>query len=170
MKKTSLLVILSIAIQFNTIQAQEEKYISLFLYNFTKQFDWPERVKSGDFIIQVIGHRSVYSELKQFTSTKKVGNQNIVVWGITDVSQVSKSHILFVGHWQSRFLTDIIGKIGNHPTLIVTEKEGLLELGAAINFIIEEGTIKFEFKKSNASKHNLKYSPQIMQMAERVYD
>jgi hypothetical protein len=77
---------------------------------------------------------------------------------------------MFVGHWQSRYITDIISKIGNHPTLIVTEKEGLLELGSAINFIIMEGTIKFEFKKSNVSRYNLKYSPQIMQMAERVID
>ena len=170
MKKVFLLVILFVSFQFYTLSAQEEKYICLFIYNFTKHFDWPDEVKSGDFIIQVLGHKSVYSQLKEFTSTKKVGNQNIVVRGITDISEIARCHIMFVGHWQSRLLDDILDKIGNHPTLIVTEKEGLLELGSAINFIVMEGTIKFEFKKSNASKHNLKFDPQIIQMAVKVVD
>ncbi len=169
-KKTSFLVILFISVQIASLRAQEEKYISLFLYNFTKHFDWPEDVKSGDFVIQILGHKSVFFELKEFTAAKKVGNQNINVRGITDVSQYGECHIIFVGHWQSRFLPEIIDKIGNYPTLIVTEYEGLLEQGSAINFKILSGSIQFEFKKSNASKYGLKFDPQIVQMAQTVFD
>ena len=37
----------------HSAKAQEEKYIGLFVYNFTKYFDWPENTKTGDFKIQV---------------------------------------------------------------------------------------------------------------------
>ena len=50
-----------------TAFSQEEKYIGLFVYNFTKYFDWPESAKAGDFIIEVIGHQSVYDELARIT-------------------------------------------------------------------------------------------------------
>ena len=30
------------------VNAQEEKYIGLFIYNFTRYFDWPESNKNGD--------------------------------------------------------------------------------------------------------------------------
>ncbi len=162
--------LLFLGFHIEKLEAQEEKYISLFLYNFTKHFDWPAQYKSGDFTIDVIGHESVFVKLKELTATKKVGNQDIVVRNYTDVSTIGKCHILFLGHWHSRYLPQVLEKVGNKATLIVTEKEGLINEGSAINFIIKEGTIKFEFKKSNALKYGLKFDPRIIEMAETVYD
>ena len=169
-KKIIFWLLLLLIFQINNVKAQEEKYISLFLYNFTKHFDWPDEYKSGDFIIDIIGHESVFIKLKELTATKKVGSQNIVIRNYSDISVIGKCHILFVGHWQSRFLPQILEKIGNRATLVVTEKEGLINEGSAINFIIKDGIIKFEFKKSNAIKYGLKYDPRIIEMAEVVYD
>ena len=154
----------------NRAEAQEEKYISLFLYNFTKHFDWPEEYKSGDFVIDIIGHESVFLKLQELTAAKKVGDQNIVIRYYSDVSVIGKCHILFVGHWQSRSLPHIIDMVRDRSTLIVTEKEGLIDEGSAINFVIRNGTIQFEFKKSNALKYGLKFDPQIVQMAEVIYE
>ena len=169
-KKIIFWVLLLVVFQINNVEAQEEKYISLFLYNFTKHFDWPDEYKSGDFIIDVLGHESVFIKLKELTASKKVGIQDIVIRNYSDITLIGKCHILFIGHWQSRFLPQILDKIGNRATLIVTEKEGLINEGSAINFIIKEGVIKFEFKKSNALKYGLKYDPRIIEMAEAVYD
>lgn len=169
-KKIIFWVLLLTVFQINTLEAQEEKYISLFLYNFTKHFDWPDEYKSGDFIIDVLGHESVFIKLKELTSSKKVGTQDIVIRNYSDIALIGKCHILFIGYWQSRFLPQILDKIGNRATLIVTEKEGLINEGSAINIIIKEGVIEFEFKKSNALKHGLKYDPRIIEMAEVVYD
>jgi hypothetical protein len=152
-KKFFIWGLLLLVVHIDNLKAQEEKYISLFLYNFTKHFDWPDEYKSGDFIIDIIGHESVFIKLKELTATKKVGAQSIIIRNYSDISMIGKCHILFVGHWQSRFLPQILEKIGNRSTLIVTEKEGLINEGSAINFIIKEGNIKFEFKRSNALKY-----------------
>jgi hypothetical protein len=169
-KKILLLLIIFIAVQTISVKAQEEKYISLFIYNFTKHFEWPESIKAGNFVIQVLGHKSVFYELKEFTAAKKVGNQNISVRGVSNISQIGKCHIMFIGHWQSRYLPEVLNKLSNHPTLIITEKEGLLDLGSAINFVITGGTIQFEIKKSNALRNGLKMDPQLMKMAVRIVD
>jgi hypothetical protein len=169
-KKFFIWGLLLLVVHIDNLKAQEEKYISLFLYNFTKHFDWPDEYKSGDFIIDIIGHESVFIKLKELTATKKVGAQSIIIRNYSDISMIGKCHILFVGHWQSRFLPQILEKIGNRSTLIVTEKEGLINEGSAINFIIKEGNIKFEFKRSNALKYGIKFDPRIVEMAETVYD
>ena len=150
--------------------AQEEKYIGLFLYNFTKYFDWPEESKSGDFIIDVLGHKTVYEKLKELTESKRVGNQNIVVRNYSDATNIEKCQIIFVGYWNSRLLPEILEKTKNQHTLIVTEKEGLISEGSAINFVIRDNTIKFEFCKSNTTKYGIKIDPRIIQLAIAVYD
>ena len=152
------------------IKAQEEKYIGLFVYNFTKYFDWPESMKTGDFKIQILGHQSVYDELTRITSGKKIGIQDIVIQNITNVAEISKCQMVFVGHWQSRYLPDILTKIGSNPTLIITEMEGMLDKGSAINFIIRDGTIKFEMKTSNLTSRNLKTDQRIRELAYRVIE
>jgi hypothetical protein len=151
-----------------SLYAQEEKYIGLFLYNFTKFFDWPSEVKTGDFVINVLGHESVANELKQITNLKKVGNQDIVIKSLSNVADAGKCQIIFVGFWHSRYLQQIIEKMGSDPCLIITEKEGLLKEGSAINFLIKDNTIKFELKKGNALSHGLKVDPRIAELALRV--
>lgn len=152
------------------LQAQEEKYIGLFLYNFTKFFDWPAEIKTGDFVINVLGHESVAKELMHITSQKKVGAQNIVIKPISNVAEAGKCQIMFVGFWHSRYLAQIIEKMGSDPCLIITEKEGSLKEGSAINFLIMDNTIKFELKKGNALSRGLKVDPRIAELAVRVED
>jgi len=150
--------------------AQEEKYIGLFVYNFTKYFDWPESAKTGDFKIIVLGHPSVYEELTRLCAGKKVGTQNIIIKNVNTAEEVGNCNILFVGHWHSRLLPDIITKMGNQPTLLITEMEGMLDKGSAINFVIRDGTIKFELKSSNLQSHNLKTDQRIRELAYKVID
>ncbi len=163
-------VIVFLIITVQHVYSQEEKYIGLFLYNFTKFFDWPENAKTGDFVITVLGHESVAKELKQISGMKKVGSQNIVIKSISNPSEVERCQIMFVGFWHSRYLPQIMEKLQNEPCLIVTEKEGLLKQGAAINFLVLENTIKFEMKKSNAVKQGLKIDQRIMELAMKVED
>jgi hypothetical protein len=165
------LVFLILGFVIPQAEAQEEKYITLYLYNFTKYIEWPDEYKKGDFVIDIMGHKSVYDRLTNMLKRKKRGNQNFVVNNPTEVAEVSKDcNILFVGHWQSKKLKKALYKVGNKGTLIVTEKGGLLDHGAAINLMIKNNKILYEVKKSNISKYNLLYSNDLTSMAERVVD
>ena len=167
--KTCLFILLLVISVLN-IKAQEEKYIGLFVYNFTKYFDWPESMKSNDFVIEVLGHQSVYEELLKITANKKIGQQNIVIKNPATPEVIGKCHMVFIGHWQSRYLQSVLDKVSNHPTLIISEMEGMLDKGSAINFVIREGTIKFELKVSNVTKQHIKTDPRIRELAYKVVD
>lgn len=150
--------------------AQEEKYIGLFLYNFTKFFEWPEEMKSGDFIIEVIGHKSVADELQQIAIGKTIGNQKLVIKNYTSVSEIGDCQILFLGYWQSRYLPEVLEKVKGRSTLLVSEMEGLLKKGTDINFIIHEGKIKFELQTGTITNKSIKINQRIRELAHRVFD
>lgn len=143
---------------------QEENYISLYLLNFTRYIEWPEEERTGNFVIEVLGHVSVYEKLKEKVRGKKAGNQPIEVRNYMSVEEMGEPHIMFVGHWQSRQMKDVMAKLEGRSTLIVAENEGMIDQGAAINFVIRDGKIQYEFKKENALNRGLSVSSRLWQM------
>jgi len=168
--KTGILLIVLSLLVASQAKAQEEKYIGLFIYNFTKYFDWPDNMKTDDFVIDIIGHKSVYEELTRLTQGKKVGTQNIVIKHFDSPQNLDKSNIIFVGHWQSRSIQNILTQVGNNSTLIISEMDGMLDKGSAINFVIRDGTIKFEMNAGAVKEKHLKTDPRLRQLAYRVVE
>jgi hypothetical protein len=162
----SFLIILTIGIKG---RAQEENFISISVYNFTLYIEWPMDDASSDFIIDVIGHKSVYEKLKEITAGRTVGKRNIVVRFLESVNNITQCQILFLGYWQSPDLTKALNKLGNAHTLVISEKDGLIEAGTGINFIIRDNTIKFEIKKANIQKCGLQVGAELEKMAYKAY-
>jgi len=147
--------------QTSVIQAQAS-----FIYNFTRYIEWPASNKSGDFVIGVYGSSSFFSELKSFTTDKKVGNQTIVIKKISNIDEIGGLHVLFVPFGKTKEIPSIVGKIGESKTIIIGEKTGALELGATINFVIsDDDKLKYETKISNALKMGLKCNSVLETMA-----
>lgn len=146
------------------MMGQEENYISLYLLNFTRYIEWPEEERKGNFVIEVLGHVSVYEKLKEISEGKMAGSQPIEVRNYMSVDEMGTPHIMFVGHWQSRQIKDVVAKLEGRSTLLVAENTGMLDHGAAINFVIRDGKIQYEFKKENALSRGLNVSSRLWQM------
>ncbi len=148
--------------------AQEENIISSAIYNFTRYIDWPDD-GSADFYINIIGHKSVYDKLTELTAGRKVGTRTITIRYFETINNISPCQILFISFWQSKNISLVNEKVGEAHTLIITEKEGLIDAGSGINFVIVNNTIKFEIKRSNIVKRGLALSSQLEQMAYKTY-
>jgi hypothetical protein len=162
------LIILIFILFKSAVFAQDAKYKALFIYNFTKQIEWPASEKSGDFVIYIMNHSELYNQLVAITNGKKVGNQNIIVKKIKGIEEVEKCHILFLSTSSSggSNMEAVLSKIGNNSaTLIVTERSGMIGKGACINFLIQEDKIKFELSKSNSSQRGLQVSSYLENLA-----
>jgi hypothetical protein len=168
MKKLIIIAVLFQVIFLTKGLAQEENFISTSIYSFTRFIDWPSN-NGEDFVIDVIGHKSVYDKLADITAGRKVGSQNIVVRFLESVNNITRSHILFIGFWQSKDIAKVITKIGGANTLIITEKDGLIDAGSAINFIIRDKAIKFEIKKANIKKYGLSIDETLINLAYKIY-
>jgi len=151
--------------------SQEEKYITLYLYNFTKHIEWPDEYKGDDFVIDVLGHNSVYEKLKVMLRSKNREGQNFIVNHPSGVEAIDPNcNILFVGHWKSNLLKTALKRVGDHGTLIVSEKGGMLEKGSDINLVIRNQKIMYEVKKSSLEARGLSFSLDLTSLAQRVVD
>lgn len=144
------------------------KIKAVFIYNFTKYIEWPQAYKEGEFTIGIVGETPLYSELIKMTETKKVANQTLEVKKFSSPNDVTKCHILYVSKDKSQSLTEIIKKVKNNSTLLVTEESGLADKGSGINFIIKDNRQKFELNKSNVEKYKLKVSSNLEALAFTV--
>lgn len=150
---------LGLKAQMNIDEAQAK-----FIYNFTKFFDWPQSEKTGDFVIGVLGDKSLSNEISNITNGKKNGYQNIVVQYFRNYNEVDKCHVLFISSYDVNKISTIHEKTGLY-TLIISDSMKGIQSGAAINFAIINNRLKYEFSKDNALKHGLKFHSKIAEMA-----
>lgn len=142
---------------------------AMFIYNFSRLIEWPSEYKSGPFVIAVVGSCQALNELESFAAGKNVGSQPIAVKKVDLTEEVPNCHILFIPFGKTRELAAILPKFQGKSTLIITEKNGSIESGAAINFVVVGDKLKFEIKPGNITKYNMKVSSKLNEMAFKVY-
>ena len=133
------------------------KFKALFLYNFTKYFDWPAEKKTEKFIIYVVGKSdALVSELKNLAGKKKVGEQDIEVKNTPVYDHSAAYHIIcFAPDNDSKVIGEGASKCKKQGTLIVSETNNGAKSGAAINFIFVDSKLRFEYNKNSAVKAGL---------------
>ncbi len=150
--------------------AGPEKLKAIFIYNFTKNFEWPEG-KADEFNIAILGSNpTLLNFLTEMSTTKMVGSKKVVVKNINNISESSKPEILYILPDKSSVLAEAVSKYKGKGSLIITEKQGLAKVGAAINFVVAENNIKFELNKTSAGKAGLVVSSKIEAMALKVIE
>lgn len=154
--------------KFSYSQVQMAKAQAMFSYNFTKFFDWPQSEKQGDFVMGVLGNAIFFDELEKATAGKKNVTQPIIVKYFRNINAVEKCHVIFVSALKSNDILNIRTKTGSH-CLIITDSNSGIDKGAAIQFVTEGDRLKYDFKKENALKHELKFHSKVAEMARNNY-
>lgn len=152
------------------LTAQEAKYKAVFTLNFIRYIGWPDTSLQGDFVIGVVRNSEVASWLKDQSDGKKFGFQNIVVKEFRNIEDLTDCQVIFVSssiniRSGSNLLLD---KAMQKNSLIISESEGATNHGAAINFVVRDGQLKFELHKGNASRVKLQLSSRLEGMAAAI--
>jgi hypothetical protein len=142
------------------------KIKAVFLYNFTRYFEWPDSKKENNFIIYVVGkNENLITELKNLAKSKKVGNQDIEIKNSASFDPTVYSHIIYFTPDILKPVSDAASKNKNKGALVVAETPGACKSGASINFIYNENKLKFEYSKNTAVKAGLKTNDDFKALA-----
>lgn len=143
------------------------KIKAVFLYNFTRYFEWPDAKKNANFIIYVVGKNdNLINELRNLAKSKKVGNQDIEIRNSASYDPSVPSHIIyFLPDMPSKPVSEAASKNKNKGALVVAEVPGACKSGASINFIVIENKLKFEYSKNHAVKAGLKTNDDFKALA-----
>ncbi len=142
---------------------------ALYLYTFATLIDWPQDYRKGDFVIGVFGaQEGVLMELQKKYQGKSIGSQGIQIKKFTSTSEINNPHILYVTEDRSSQIASLSTKLKASSTLLVSEKEGDLDKGSVINFILDGSKQSYEIDKGNAKKHKLIIADKLSALAMRV--
>jgi hypothetical protein len=142
------------------------KIKAVYLYNFTRYFEWPDEKKENNFVIYVVGkNEALISELKNLAGKKKVGNQDIEIKNSSSFDPSISSNIIYFTPDVLKPITDAASKNKKKGALVVAESPGACKAGASINFIVAESKLKFEYNKNTAVKAGLKTNEDFKALA-----
>ncbi|MFP4047540.1 MAG: YfiR family protein [Bacteroidales bacterium] len=165
MKKLLLITLLFI-IFIPNIRAQSSAHNAKakFIYNFTTFFEWPQSERSGDFVISVVGSRSLYRALDSYTQNRKVITQPIKVVHYKKPEELESAHMVYVDKSKTSSISEVQQRMGKN-TLIIGDSPKGLQNGAALNFVLQGDRLHFEFSEENAQKTGLNYSSRLKELA-----
>jgi hypothetical protein len=166
--KNKLLFILTICtIARFGLSAQDsfEKAEALFIYNFTRYMAWPTTCFSGEFVISVLGDKSLVNELESITSGKAVGANKIILKTCTAPSEITKSHIIIIGSKFRSSTEEIKNSCGDFPSLIINSGDGRITKFAGLGFKVVDDKMRFEMYKNNIKNVGIQVSIQLEKMA-----
>lgn len=164
-----LVVAFSLSFQQPSSYDTNAKIKAVFIYNFTKYFEWPNNKKTGNFIIYIVGKNdNLINELKVLASRKKVGNQDIEVKNTPTFDASVSSNMVFLLPEASKSIGEVSGKSKSKGVLLISENNGGAKSGSSINFIVVDNKPKFEYSKNNAIKAGLKTNDDFKSLAINV--
>ncbi len=145
--------------------ASEYDIKAVFLYQFTRYLQWPEGIEPEAFTIVVLGESPIIEPLQEIAKKKTVGSKAIVVRQCAEIEEIGRPRILFYAKSAVPKIARVLEKTRGTDILIVGEAEGLGSRGVAINFVLQEGTVKFEMNEKTLNEARIRTSSQLLKLA-----
>jgi len=144
---------------------------AMFIYGFTKYFEWPEEKKTNSFIIYVVGKNdNLVTALKNLAAAKKVGEQEIEIKNTTLIDNNINPHItIFTPENDMKNVSEMSSKMKAKGALLISEMAGGCKGGSSINFLYIDSKLKFEYKEDAAKKAGLKTKEDFKKLAAENY-
>jgi hypothetical protein len=142
-----------------------------FLYKFLSYVDW----RPGTFaqpgspiVIGVIGANDIADSLRTITAGRTAGDHPVEVRRLRASDALDDVHMLFVGRAESSRVAQLAQVARQRGILLVTDFEGALDEGSAINLLVLQNRVRFEVSLDAADKSGLKLSSRMLGVALSV--
>jgi hypothetical protein len=148
----------------------ERKVKAAFLYKFLGYADFPANAFVGDnapLTIGVIGADDMAAELGQAVEGRLLNRRRIVVLPLHDTELGTPVHLLFVGGRDPELVGRLLRQASG-AMLVVTECDGGLQQGSAINFRVIGERVRFDVAPGAAERKGVRLSSRLLTVAHRV--
>lgn len=156
--------------------ASEYEVKAAFLYNFIKFVEWPAKAfpsQNSPIIIGVLADDDPFAGSKgnlldQTVEGKLINDRKIVVQHSNRLGNLKNCQLLFISKSERNHLKEIFAGINGMNILTVGETDNFCQSGGMINFIMQEGKVRFEINVQAAEKADLKISSKLLSVAKIV--
>jgi len=142
---------------------------AMFIYNFSKYFDWTQVNENSDFTIAVYGTTEVTNYLKEITKKKFIQGKSVYVKKASSLSELSDVQMLFIAGHNSQFIHAINNSVYSGSLIIITENPGNHKFLSHINLIRVHDKLGFELNETRLKDNNIKFSKELSGLASKFY-
>ncbi|MBK9637028.1 MAG: YfiR family protein [Bacteroidetes bacterium] len=147
----SILLVCCSAVSFpKTQESDNESTIkALFIYNFTKQIEWPSsNLNKSTFQICVLNDSEIADKLNEIVKGRKFLDKNFEVKNISKISEAIGSQILFIPKSKWKKTESEINSFPHDGLLIITEEKTIPTSLSSINLIEINHQMRFEINQN----------------------
>jgi hypothetical protein len=165
LRSAVLWLIVSVGIASGSAHAQEVpldyRLKAAYLLNFIKFVEWPPATGSGPFTMCIARHNP-FGEVLAATLGGETGDGRPIHVRIIATPEPG-CDVLFVP--QDAPATPFLRAARGSPTLTVGESPRFTAQGGVINFVRQEGTVRFQINPGEAERAGLRISSHLLRLA-----
>jgi hypothetical protein len=147
---------------------QEEDVKAAFLNKFPAYVDWRPGTfaqPSSPIVIGVAGDDAVAEALRVLVAGRKPGERPVQIRQVAPGAFPAGMHLLFVGRAASSHVPRLAPMTAKEGVLLVTDYEGALDDGSAINLLVIDNRVRFEVSLDATERAGLKLSSRMLAVA-----
>jgi hypothetical protein len=151
--------------------ATEYQVKAAFLFNFAKFVEWPADAFPGaDSALQicVLGQDPFGHEFEQVIADKTVNGHRIELIHPSGMPQAKACQIIFVASSGKAQLREILRGLRGASVLTVGDTSGFARMGGIINFVLDDGRVRFEINVMAAERAHLRVSARLLTVAKLI--
>lgn len=149
----------------------ESKVKAALVANFVAFVDWPESAFPGTnspIVVAVLGKDSIGKDLELALERKSTKGRRLFFRRVLADSELRGCHVLFVPSSERKRVRDTFDKLGQVSVLTIGESDDFLDQGGVINFLLKDGSVRFEINLKPAQLSGLKLDANLVKIAESV--
>jgi hypothetical protein len=142
-----------------------------YLFNFLKFVEYPTESFAdplAPIVIGVVGDDPFGSMLPQVVTGKTVQGRDLVIHLYRTGDDVRRAHILFISTSERKRLPMILSGLNGSSVLTVSDVAGFLDAGGMIQFLNENGRVRFAINVDATNRGKLKLSSKLLSLAKIV--
>lgn len=166
----ALIVVGSVCSPFAQISqtAPEHEIKAAFVFHFTKFVTWPAVPANQPFRVCVIADQTTTAALDRVMSGETILDRKTETIIPTSVEQARTCQVLFVGDGANGRGAALAAAVRSNAVLTVGDAPDFLERGGIIQFVVEQGRIRFDVHLTNASRARLSINARMLRVARQV--
>jgi hypothetical protein len=140
-----------------------------YLFNFLKFVEWPENSFTdplAPIVIGVVGEDPFGNALPQVVIGKTVQGRDLVIRIYHAGEDLRGAHILFISASERKRLPTILSGLHGSSVLTVADTAGFLDAGGMIQFLNENGRVRFAVNVDATGRAKLKMSSKLLSLAK----
>jgi hypothetical protein len=143
-----------------------------YLFNFGKFVDWPPTASAANteapLVVCVLGEDPFGTSLDSILQRGTVKGKAMTAKRIGRAEEVASCQVLYISSSEAGRVGRILDVVGNISVLTVSDMPQFLDRGGMIQFVLEEGKIRFQINLGAAENARLVLSSELLKVAMAV--